>query len=112
MREWHPVGAEEYGFVTPDPLDSDIVYGGKLSRYDRRTAQAQNILPKPFRGPDFRMLRTQPVVFSPIDPHVLYFAANTLWKTRDGGRNWAQISPALSRKTFQVPETLGKSRSQ
>ncbi|MCU1267600.1 MAG: hypothetical protein JWM21_3918 [Acidobacteria bacterium] len=112
FREWHPVGAEEYGYVTADPLDPDIVYGGKLTRYDRRTAQAQNILPKPFRAPDFRMLRTQPVIFSPVDPHVLYFAANTLWKTRDGGRNWQQISPDLTRKSFEVPETVGKYRSQ
>ncbi len=112
FREWHPVGAEEYGFVTPDPLDPDIVYGGKLTRYDRRTAQAQNILPKLFRAPDFRMLRTQPIIFSPLDPHVLYFAANTLWKTRDGGRNWQQISPDLTRKTFELPETIGKYRSQ
>lgn len=112
IREWHPVGAEEYGFVTPDPLDPDIVYGGKLTRYDRRTAQAQNILPKLFRAPDFRMLRTQPVIFSPLDPHVLYFAANTLWKTRDGGRNWQQISPDLTRKTFELPATIGKYRTQ
>jgi photosystem II stability/assembly factor-like uncharacterized protein len=111
FREWHPVGAEEYGYVTPDPLDPDIVYGGKLTRFDRRTAQAQNILPKPFRAPDFRMLRTQPVIFSPIDPHLLFFAANTLWKTRDGGRNWQQISADLTRKTFELPESIGKYRT-
>jgi photosystem II stability/assembly factor-like uncharacterized protein len=112
FREWHPVAAEEYGFVTPDPLDPDIVYGGKLTRYDRRTGQAQNILPQPFRAPDFRMLRTQPVVFSPLDPHTLFFAANTLWQTRDGGQHWQQISPDLTRKTFAVPVTVGKYRAQ
>ena len=58
------------------------------------------------------MVRTQPVVFSPVDPHMLYFAANTLWKTKDGGRNWEQISPDLTRKTFEVPDTIGKYRSQ
>src|SRR5213082_2518960 len=88
FREWHPVSAEEYGYVVPDPNDADIVYGGKLTRYDRRTAQAQNIMPKPFRGADFRVVRTQPIVFSPLDQQVMYFAANTLWNTRDGGRNW------------------------
>lgn len=111
FRDWHPVGAEEYGYVTPDPLDPDIVYGGKLTRYDRRTSQAQSILPKPFRSADFRMVRTQPVIFSPVDPRVLYFAANTLWKTKDGGQNWEQISPDLSRKTFEVPASVGKYRS-
>jgi photosystem II stability/assembly factor-like uncharacterized protein len=112
FRDWHPVAAEEYGYVTPDPLDPDIVFGGKLTRYDRRTSQAQNILPKPFRSADFRMLRTEPVIFSPVDPHVLYFAANTLWKTKDGGQSWEQISPDLTRKTFDVPATVGKYRSQ
>src|SRR6185436_9538678 len=41
FREWHPVGVEEYGYVAPDPLNPDIVYGGKVTRYDRRTGQAQ-----------------------------------------------------------------------
>jgi photosystem II stability/assembly factor-like uncharacterized protein len=112
FREWHPVSAEEYGYVVPDPLDPDIVYGGKLTRYDRRTAQAQNIMPKPFRGADFRVVRTQPIVFSPLDPHTMYFAANTLWKTKDGGRSWEQVSPDLTRKTFEVSETVGKFRPQ
>lgn len=112
FRDWRPVAAEEYGYVAADPLDPDIVYGGKLTRYDRRTAQAQNILPKPFRSADFRMLRTQPVIFSPVDPHTLFFAANTLWKTRDGGRNWEQISPDLSRKTYDLPDSIGKYRTQ
>jgi len=112
FREWHPVGAEEYGYVTADPLDPDIVYGGKLTRYDRRTGQVQNIMPRPFRSNEFRVVRTQPVIFSPVDPRLLFFSANTLWKTRDGGRNWDQISPDLTRKTFDVSETVGKFRSQ
>ena len=111
FRDWHPVGAEEYGYVTADPLDPDIVYGGKLTRYDRRTGQVQNIMPRPFRSAEFRVVRTQPVIFSPVDPRLLFFSANTLWKTRDGGRNWDQISPDLSRKTFDVSETVGKFRS-
>ena len=28
FREWTPVGVEEYGYVAPDPLDPDFVYGG------------------------------------------------------------------------------------
>ena len=108
FREWTPVAAEEYGYVAADPLNPDIVYGGKLTRYDRRTGQAQNILPKPFRGADFRMLRTEPVVFSPVDNRTLYFAGNTLWKTLDGGQNWEQISQDLTRKTWEIPQSIGK----
>ena len=110
FRDWHPVGVEEYGYATPDPLDPDIVYGGKVTRYDRRTGQVENVGPKPLRTADYRAVRTAPLMFSPIDPHLLYFAANTLWKTRDGGRAWQQISPDLSRKTWDVPVNVGKYR--
>jgi photosystem II stability/assembly factor-like uncharacterized protein len=112
IREWHPVAAEEYGYAVPDPLDPDIVYGGKLTRYDRRTTQAQNVMPKPFRSNDFRVLRTEPIVFSPENPHILYFASNTLWKTADGGMHWQQISPDLTRKTYAVPSNVGKYRTE
>ncbi len=112
MREWHPVGADEYSYVAPDPLDPDIVYGGKVTRYDRRTGQVQNVSPKPVRTPDFRQLRTEPVLFSPADPRTLYFAGNTLWRTRDGGHSWQQISPDLSRKSWDVPASVGKYRGQ
>jgi photosystem II stability/assembly factor-like uncharacterized protein len=111
FRDWHPVAAEEYGYVVADPLDSDVIYGGKLTRYDRRTGQAQEILPVPLRSPDFRMIRSQPVVFSPVDPHLLFFSGNTLWQTRDGGRNWQQISPDLTRKTYELPASIGKYRA-
>src|SRR5689334_14359270 len=112
FRDWTPVAAEEYGYVTPDPTDPEIVYGGKLSRYDQRTRQAEEILPKPFRSDEFRVIRTQPIVFSPFDSHLLFFAANTLWQTRDGGRSWKEISPDLTRKTFEIPANVGKFRDR
>src|SRR4029079_5537325 len=110
FREWHPVGVEEYGYAVPDPLDPDIIYGGKVTRYNRRTGQVQNVAPTPVRPADFRTLRTPPVVFSTVDPHVMYFASNTLWKTATGGRSWQQISADLTRKTWAAPATIGKYR--
>ncbi|MEP6811009.1 MAG: glycoside hydrolase, partial [Chthoniobacterales bacterium] len=112
FRDWHPVKAEEYGYVVADPLDPDIIFGGKLTRYDRRTGQAKNIFPLALRSPDLRTVRTQPVLFSPLDPHLLYFAGNTLWQTRDAGENWTQISPDLSRKTYALPASIGKYQNQ
>ncbi|HKP92889.1 MAG TPA: hypothetical protein VJS88_03255, partial [Chthoniobacterales bacterium] len=34
------------------------------------------------------------------------------WQTADGGQHWAQISPDLTRKTFEVPASVGKYRSE
>lgn len=107
FREWHPVGVEEYGYIAPDPLDPNIIYGGKLTRYDKRTGQIQNVAPEAVRSGKYRFLRTAPVLFSPVDPHTLYLAGNVLFSTRDGGHSWKVISPDLSRETWGIPSTVG-----
>jgi photosystem II stability/assembly factor-like uncharacterized protein len=108
FHDWHPAGIEEYGYAAPDPLDPDIVYGGKVTRYDRRTGQIQNIAPKA----GYRALRTQPLQFSPVDPHRLFFATNVLWVTTDKGYNWTQVSPDLSRETWELPPTVVPMKDQ
>ena len=108
FRDWQPVAAEEYGYVVADPLDAEIIIGGKLTRFDRRTGQAQNILPVPVQTEGFRMLRTEPVVYSPLDPHLLFFAGNMLWQTPDRGDHWEKISPDLSRPNYELPVSIGK----
>jgi photosystem II stability/assembly factor-like uncharacterized protein len=116
FREWHPVGVEEYGYAAPDPLDPDLVYGGKVTRYDRRTGQVSDVgptsggrgrAPAAVGKPTYRTVRTQPVVFSTVDPHVLFYGNNVLWKTIDGGINWKQISPDLTREKWSVPKSVG-----
>ncbi len=112
FRDWHPVGVDEYGYVAPDPLDPDIVYGGRVTRYDRRDGEVQTIAPVvgPVEDNSYRVIRTQPVLFSPIDPKILYFAANRVWKTSDGGQHWTAISPDLTRATWEAPANVGTYR--
>ena len=115
LRDWMPVGVDEYGYVAPDPLNPDIVYGGRnVSRFDRRTGQVSSVGPIGGRGGaggpqgNFRTVRTMPVVFSEVDKHALFFANNHLWKTVNGGDTWQQISPDLTRKTWETPKSVGK----
>ena len=107
FRDWHPVGAEEYGYVVADPLDPNIIYGGKISRHDKRTGQTQDISPDVLHSKKYRFIRTAPMVFSPIDKKTLFFAGNVLFKTRDGGNSWKVISPDLTRTKYDVPECIG-----
>ena len=109
-RDWHPVAVIEYGYVAPDPLDPDIVYGAgrnEVSRFHWSTGQVQNVTPIPFRGANYRTDRTQPLMFSPLDPHTLYYAANVLFKTEDGGQSWQVISPDLTREDAGMPASIG-----
>ena len=110
FRDWHPVGVIEYGYVAPDPLDPDVIYGGgrtEVSKFHLSTGQVQNVTPIPLRNPKYRTDRTEPLMFSPVDPHVLYFASNVLFKTTDGGNSWQTISPDLTRENPGVPASVG-----
>ena len=109
FREWHPVGVIEYGYVAPDPLHPEIVFGAgrsEVSRYDMATGQVQDVTPIPVRDPAYRSDRTEPILFSPLDPHDLYYAANMLFETKDYGRTWTTISPDLTREHSGQPASL------
>ncbi len=111
FREWHPVGVIEYGYVAPDPLNPDIIYGagrGQVSKHFRKTGEVQSVTPTPGRDPKFRSDRTQPIMFSPVDPHLLYYAANVVFQSTDGAQTWKQISPDLARPEPGVPASLGQ----
>jgi photosystem II stability/assembly factor-like uncharacterized protein len=107
FRDWHPVGVEEYGYIAPDPLNPNFIYGGKATRYDQTTGQTQDIGPNAGGAGKYRFLRTAPLLFSPVDPHVLYLGAQMLLKTVNGGASWQAISPDLSREAWDVPSTVG-----
>ena len=131
FRDWHPVGAIEYGYVAPDPLDPDIIFGAgrsEVSRFHWSTGQVENVTPIPigFAATDrgetvqerqspkekgdaerYRTDRTEPIVFSPADPHALYYATNVLFETNDRGQSWRQVSPDLTRKEPGVPASVG-----
>ena len=107
FREWHPVGAGEYAYVAPDPLNARYVYGGgmfgnNITRWDRVTGEVEEFGPKG----TFRHVRTYPVLFSPKDPHILYVGFQSVVKTGDGGKTWEAISPDLSRESYDLPASV------
>ncbi len=106
FRDWHPIGIEEYGYVAPDPLHPDILYGGKFTKFDRRTGQVQDVSPWVIRTGKYRLNRSQPVIFNKVDPHILYFASQVLFETRDGGHSWKEISPDLSQPKPMTPPNV------
>ena len=113
-------GGSEDGYIAPDPKDPDIFYsgtnangGGFLTKLNRRTGEVREVSPYPrmFSGEESAVLKerwqwTYPIMFSPVDPNVLYASSQHLWKTTNGGQSWERISPDLTRHD---PKTMGPS---
>jgi len=107
FRDWTTVGTEEYGYVAPDPLHPNLIYGGKVTVFDRNTGQTRDVSPVVLHTGKYRFNRTAPLIFSAADPHVLYLGSNVLFATRDGGNSWQIVSPDLTREDPGPPATLG-----
>ena len=116
-----PPGTAESGYIAPKPGDSDIVYvgaigsspggGEALQRFDKKTGQVQlvSIWPEGYHDGNTAEVRfqwTYPIVFSPQDANTLYACGNKVFRTKDEGHSWDEISPDL---TYADPDTLGVS---
>jgi len=116
FHDWDAVNIQEYGVAAPDPRDPDMVFGSArqgVSLYNRKTAQTTQVGPDmSARGPNGeaynRNVRTMPLIWSPVNRDLLFYASNAVWKTLDRGRTWARISPDLARQTWDVPASAGK----
>jgi photosystem II stability/assembly factor-like uncharacterized protein len=112
----YEVGGGESGYITQHPTNLDVFYAGSqgalLTRYDRSNGQIRDIqiYPRFFSGEPSSALPerwqwTYPIVFSPLDPNVLFTCSQHVWKTTNDGQSWERISPDL---TYADPETLGE----
>jgi len=116
--DWSDVGGGESGYIVPHPHDPDIVYAGSyvgvLTRWDRRTRQAQSIdvWPDNTSGHGAAHLRhrfnwTSPVLISRHDPKVLFIAGERVFKTTNEGMSWTPISPDLTRNEKEKQQASG-----
>ncbi|HEV3092221.1 MAG TPA: hypothetical protein VGX91_12350, partial [Candidatus Cybelea sp.] len=106
-RDWHTVGAQEYGYVVPDPAHPGVTYGGKLEKHDERTDQTQEVSPIALSSKQYRTVRTEPIAFDHFDRGRLYFGANVVFVTENGGQSWRAISPDLTRPHPAIPAVIG-----
>ncbi len=118
MAVSYVAGGGEPGYIAPDPLDPDVFYSGTnngsyVDKFNRRTGLSREVNPYPwfYSGEPSKEIRerwqwTFPILFSPLDPKMLFVSSQRLWRTLDGGRTWLRLSGDLTR---HAPETQEKS---
>ena len=114
----YQVGGGEPGYIAAHATDPDIFFGGTnngsfLTRLNRRTGEFKEVgaYPRFFSGENSAEVKerwqwTYPIIFSHVDPNVLYTSSQRVWKTTNGGDTWEAISGDLSRHD---PKTMGDS---
>ena len=112
FRDFMGVGADEYAYIAPDPKDSDILYGGRVIKFNKKTGQSQNVAPEILRTGNTRFVRTMPLMFHPADESQLLFATNVLWSTNDGAKTWSKISPDLTDPNPKIPSSVGDFKTE
>lgn len=106
--DFYSVAGCESAFLAFDPDDPQDVFGGcyqgLIGRWNRTTQTAKPIMAYPFLGlgtyakdQKFRFNWNAPIVTSPHNPSVIYHAGNVVFRTENGGQDWAAISPDLTR---------------
>jgi photosystem II stability/assembly factor-like uncharacterized protein len=116
--EMYGAGGSENGTIAPDPKDTDVIFSGGnngtfLTRLNRKTGEQREVNPYPriYSGEPSSEVKERwqwstPLIFSPVDPRVLFTSSQHVWKTTDQGQNWTRISGDLSRHD---PRTMGHS---
>lgn len=93
VHDWQPLPPGLAGPVTPDPLEAEVVFGGDVIRFDRRTGQSLDVgrTNAPI-GSDHPPVA---LAFSP-DGRALHAGAQSVWRTINGGLAWTELSPDLT----------------
>jgi len=86
-----------------DPENPDTVYSqlqyGMLARFDRQSIERVLITPMPEEDEDnYKWNWNSAFIISPHAPKRLYYAAERIFRSDDGGDTWRKFSPDLTRE--------------
>ncbi len=107
-KDWFAGPGCESASIAFDPDNPLLLYGGcyqgLISVLDVQTMERKDIMHYPSlnlaiepKNLKYRFNWNAPIIASPHDPNTIYHAGNVLLKTTDGGLNWTEISPDLTR---------------
>jgi photosystem II stability/assembly factor-like uncharacterized protein len=110
LENWVAVGPGDGMYNVVDPTDSRWAYNTRelnsMGRMDQKTGVRTNIAPtRPAGQPRLRYNWIAPIAMAPSDPKTIYAGAQVLFRSKDRGDHWEEISPDL---TTNDPNKTGK----
>ncbi|MGA9565905.1 MAG: glycosyl hydrolase [Candidatus Korobacteraceae bacterium] len=99
--QWENMFGGDGFWMFEDPADPDYIYaeaqGGEIGRVNRHSLEMRSIKPFPNYGqPKLRFNWNTPIHMSPNEKGTIYIGAQYLFRSRDHGQSWEQISPDLT----------------
>jgi len=108
-RDWIQIAGGDGYYAVPIPGQENEVYanlqGGVIFHVDTKTGNTRTIHPYPNKigsagdGMELHKYRFNwdaPILVSPHDPNTVYTGANVLFRSKDKGYTWEEISPDLT----------------
>ena len=115
-QDWTYAAGGESAYLGFDPDDPSLVMGGSylgtVELLDMKTKASTKVMAAPIQylGREARDMKylynwNAPIIWSRHEPGTFYHCAQLVLRTRDGGLNWEEISPDLTRN---IDEKQGK----
>lgn len=119
-RDWIQVAGGDGYYAVPIPGHENEVYanlqGGVIFHVDTKTGNTRTIHPYPNKIGSagdgvalhkYRFNWDSPIHISPHDPNTVYTAGNVLFKSKDKGYTWEEISPDLTTNDKSKQQSSG-----
>lgn len=95
-NDWHNIYGGDGFYVLVDPSDNAFVYAESQYGNLGRSTNGGSSFTGATNGISGRTNWNTPVEFDPQDPTVLYYGANTVYRSTNRAVNWTSISPDLT----------------
>jgi photosystem II stability/assembly factor-like uncharacterized protein len=116
--DWSPLPSSEFGTLTADPLDPNIIYGvgygaagggSGLVKINMTTGQWENAAPNFGTDADkYHSSRDAWRRIDPYDPHAIYMNMQCLLVSHDQAHSWKPFSPDLTVEKGKPTVACGK----
>jgi photosystem II stability/assembly factor-like uncharacterized protein len=108
-NEWYRIFGGDGGYVAIDPRDERVIYVESQFGALRKTADGGHLFANISNSLNDNFLFITPFLLDPNDPSRLWIGGEKLWRTNNGGQNWAIASTTMASQVSALAVAPGHS---